>query len=514
MEEKRYGKPRREKTSFRSKKYSENKPVEGESRFKRDSESRHKDSGERSDYSERGKKKFDKPFKKEESKFKPGRKFDDNRSGRDTRGKKYGSDDARPRFGRETESRNRDNDRRSENPERGKRNFDRPFKREESKFKPGRKFDDNRSSRDTREKKYGSDDARPRFGRETESRNRNNDERSENPERGKRTFDKPFQKTQSKFKSTKRFDDNRSNRDSNRKKYESDDFKPRFKRDSDFSEDADKSEYSEKRFEERGADRDTLKKSHYSKKKQLEHAKKVGPVDGILRLNKYISNTGTCSRREADKLIEEGRITVNGQVITEVGTKVNLADVVCMDGEVLQTEAKVYLVLNKPKDFVTTLDDPIGRKTVLDLIKHACKERVYPVGRLDRMTTGVLLFTNDGELTKKLTHPSYNKKKIYHVFLDKPVTKEDMYQISEGLELEDGLIKADAVSYADPSDKKQVGIEIHSGKNRIVRRIFEHLGYEVEKLDRVFFAGITKKNIPRGKWRFLTDEEVRMLNHF
>jgi 23S rRNA pseudouridine2605 synthase len=243
----------------------------------------------------------------------------------------------------------------------------------------------------------------------------------------------------------------------------------------------------------------------------LAFAKKSGPEDGILRLNKYISNTGACSRREADRRIEQGQITVNGEIVKEVGTKVNITDVVCMDGKQLQAEAKVYLVLNKPKDFVTTLDDPMGRKTVLDLIQNACKERVYPVGRLDRMTTGVLLFTNDGDLTKRLTHPSYNKKKIYHVYLDRAISQEELNQVSAGLELEDGEIKADAISFASPDDKTQVGIEIHSGRNRIVRRIFEHLGYEVEKLDRVLFAGITKKNIPRGKWRFLSEKEITML---
>ncbi|NOU61147.1 pseudouridine synthase [Marinifilum caeruleilacunae] len=271
---------------------------------------------------------------------------------------------------------------------------------------------------------------------------------------------------------------------------------------------------SKKRFDENGPDKESLQKRHYSKKKQLEHAKMMGPKDGILRLNKYISNTGECSRREADSRIAEGRVTVNGKVVTEVGTKVNLKDKVCMDGVLLHPEAKVYLVLNKPKDFVTTLDDPMGRRTVIDLIKNACKERVYPVGRLDRMTTGVLLFTNDGDLTKRLTHPSYNKKKIYHVFLDREISQEELDMVDKGLELEDGFIKSDAISFADPKDKKQVGIEIHSGRNRIVRRIFEHLGYTVEKLDRVFFAGITKKNIPRGKWRFLSEEEVRMLKLF
>lgn len=317
------------------------------------------------------------------------------------------------------------------------------------------------------------------------------------------------------------------------KKYKSEESKSDFKNDSEGNADR-KKDFSEKgkrfsnksdqkkpfkarnkkRFDEKGPDKETLRKKHYSKKKQLEHAKMMGPKDGILRLNKYISNTGECSRREADVRIADGRVTVNGEIVTEVGTKVNLKDKVCMDGVLLQPEAKVYLVLNKPKDFVTTLDDPMGRRTVIDLIKNACSERVYPVGRLDRMTTGVLLFTNDGDLTKRLTHPSYNKKKIYHVFLDREISQEELDKVDKGLELEDGFIKSDAISFADANDKKQVGIEIHSGRNRIVRRIFEHLGYTVEKLDRVFFAGITKKNIPRGKWRFLSEEEVRMLKLF
>ncbi len=280
------------------------------------------------------------------------------------------------------------------------------------------------------------------------------------------------------------------------------------------------SQYIKKRFGRKKrkvideVEKENLRKRHYSKKKQLEYANTNAPKDGLYRLNKYIANAGECSRREADKRIEDGRVSVNGKIVTEVGIKVTAKDEVMVDGNLLQLEKKVYLALNKPKDFVTTLDDPLGRKKVVDLIKNACNERVYPVGRLDRMTTGVLLFTNDGELTKRLTHPSYNKKKIYHVFLDKEITLEQLDEIKTGFELEDGFIKADAINYADKIDKKQVGIEIHSGKNRIVRRIFEHLGFVVEKLDRVYFAGITKKNLPRGKWRFLTKEEVLMLKKF
>ena len=218
-----------------------------------------------------------------------------------------------------------------------------------------------------------------------------------------------------------------------------------------------------------------------------------------------------CSRREADVIIAKGLVKVNGQVVTEMGMKVSLDDEVTYKGKILNPEKKVYLLLNKPKGYVTTLDDPHAEKTVMDLVGKACPQRIYPVGRLDKDTTGILLFTNDGELAKKLTHPGYEKKKIYHVFLDKKISEADLRKIADGIELDDGFIAADAISYADSSDRKQVGIEIHSGKNRIVRRIFEHLGYRVEKLDRVLFAGLTKKDLPRGKWRFLNEREIAFL---
>ena len=220
---------------------------------------------------------------------------------------------------------------------------------------------------------------------------------------------------------------------------------------------------------------------------------------------------GVCSRREADDFIQAGVVTVNGQVVTELGTKVLRGDEVKFHDQPVTLEKKVYVLLNKPKDYVTTSDDPQQRKTVMDLVKDACPERIYPVGRLDRNTTGVLLLTNDGEMASKLTHPKFLKKKVYHVYLDKNVTMHDMQQIASGIELEDGEIQADAIEYADDHDKSQVGIEIHSGKNRIVRRIFESLGYRVTKLDRVQFAGLTKKNLRRGDWRFLTEQEVDML---
>lgn len=249
----------------------------------------------------------------------------------------------------------------------------------------------------------------------------------------------------------------------------------------------------------------------YSKKKQIEYKLANVDPDAPIRLNKFLANAGVCSRREADEFITAGVVSVNGQVVTELGTKVKQTDEIKFHDQPISIEKKVYVLLNKPKDYVTTSDDPQNRKTVMDLVRNACKERIYPVGRLDRNTTGVLLLTNDGDLASKLTHPKYLKKKIYHVYTDKNVTAADMRQIAEGITLEDGEIHADAIDYASLTDKKQVGIEIHSGKNRIVRRIFESLGYRVIKLDRVFFAGLTKKNLRRGDWRYLTEQEVNML---
>ena len=249
----------------------------------------------------------------------------------------------------------------------------------------------------------------------------------------------------------------------------------------------------------------------YSMKKQIEYKEKHYDPDEPIRLNKYLANAGVCSRREADDFIQAGVVKVNGEIVTELGTKVKRTDIVLFHDQQVNIEKKVYVLLNKPKDYVTTSDDPQNRKTVMDLVKGACRERIYPVGRLDRNTTGVLLLTNDGELATKLTHPQYLKKKIYHVHLDKNVTAADIKQIADGIMLEDGEIHADAIEYASETDRKQVGIEIHSGRNRIVRRIFEHLGYKVIRLDRVYFAGLTKKNVHRGDWRFITEQEVSML---
>lgn len=249
----------------------------------------------------------------------------------------------------------------------------------------------------------------------------------------------------------------------------------------------------------------------YSQKKRLEYKEENYDPTVPMRLNKFLANAGVCSRRDADKYIEAGVVSVNGVVVTELGTKVLRTDEIKFHDNPVNIEKKVYVLLNKPKGYVTTSDDPQNRKTVMDLVHNACPERIYPVGRLDRNTTGVLLLTNDGELASKLTHPKFLKKKIYHVTTDQNVSAADLRQIAEGITLEDGEIKADEIEYASATDKKQVGIEIHSGKNRIVRRIFESLGYHVVKLDRVYFAGLTKKNVRRGDWRYLTEKEVQML---
>lgn len=252
-------------------------------------------------------------------------------------------------------------------------------------------------------------------------------------------------------------------------------------------------------------------KSFVPRPKRIEYEMPIPDPNEQIRLNKFMANAGICSRREADEFITQGLVKVNGVVVTELGTKISHNDTVEYDEKVVALESKCYILLNKPKDCVTTSDDPNGRTTVMDLVKGACTERIYPVGRLDRNTTGVLLLTNDGDLASKLTHPKYVKKKIYHVWCDKDISEDDMQRIADGIELEDGPIHADAISYATETDRNQAGIEIHSGRNRIVRRIFESLGYRVTKLDRVYFAGLTKKNLPRGRWRYLTQEEVNFL---
>lgn len=255
---------------------------------------------------------------------------------------------------------------------------------------------------------------------------------------------------------------------------------------------------------------------YFEEKKKTKKEEKqafVRPVQAeFVRLNKYIANAGICSRREADELIANGEIYINGKIVSELGTKVGRKDKVKYKGKILFAEKLVYVLLNKPKGFITTTDDPMERKIVMSLVEKACEERIYPVGRLDRNTTGLLLFTNDGDMAKKLTHPSHNMKKIYHVTLDKELSKVDILKIAEGMELEDGPIKVDKIAYTeDNDDKRQIGIELHSGKNRIVRRIFECLDYKVVQLDRVSFAGLTKKDIPRSRWRFLKEFEISRL---
>jgi len=336
----------------------------------------------------------------------------------------------------------------------------------------------------------------------------------------------------------KKRDDDNEERTSYKKNHDDDFYesKPSFVRASDIknfdyesefqAKKSGRSDYGDKRAAlEKAASRDEkAKDENYSRpykkrsfdksapgKRSSKPTAKTSGLEGI-RLNKYISNAGICSRREADDLIASGVVQVNGKIITEMGFRVKPADIIKYGGQTLKKERLVYLILNKPKDYITTVDDPQQRRTVQELVQGACRERIYPVGRLDRATTGLLMFTNDGDLTKKLTHPRYGVRKIYHVELDKPLKRSDMDKISEGLELEDGEIKVDEITYTgDGKDKASVGVELHSGKNRIVRRIFEHMGYNVRKLDRVMFGPLTKKDMPRGRWRFLTDQEVGML---
>lgn len=251
------------------------------------------------------------------------------------------------------------------------------------------------------------------------------------------------------------------------------------------------------------------------KPENLRRRKKTQAQTGsgdMIRLNKYLADAGICSRREADKLIESGVVKVNGKTITQLGTKVSRSDKVQYGGETLKREKLQYVLLNKPKDFITTSDDPQNRRTVMLLVEKACHERIYPVGRLDRNTTGLLLFTNDGEMARKLTHPKHRVKKIYHVVLDKALAKKDMIEMVRGVQLDDGFIQPDKIAYVEGiAGKREIGVELHSGRNRIVRRLFESLGYKVVKLDRVFFAGLTKKDLPRGKWRHLEPKEVNLL---
>lgn len=275
-------------------------------------------------------------------------------------------------------------------------------------------------------------------------------------------------------------------------------------------------DYDLKKFkdiEQSLANKEKTKRKRINRKEQNIAFEEVKSEKGEVRLNRFIANAGVCSRREADKLIQKGRVKINGQVMTEMGYRVKPTDSVYLDDEPLKRERMVYVLLNKPKDHITTIDDPEGRKTVMNLVRKACNERIYPVGRLDRNTTGLLLLTNDGALAEKLAHPSNNIKKVYHILLDKPITEDDFNKIVEGIELEDGNIKPDKLSVIS-DDGSALEMHIHSGRNRIVRRIFEHLGYEILRLDRVSYAGLTKKGLTRGDWRYLTEQEVIRLKYF
>ncbi len=370
-------------------------------------------------------------------------------------------------------------------------------------------------------KPYGNRDERPAYGERKPYENRD-----ERPAYGER---KPYEKREDRPAYGDKPRENRprfnaqSGEKTFRKPFNSSDDRPQgeklaFKKPGENSP----TEYVETRFDNK-KDGVTFRKplrkrddsydpnAKYSQKKQVEFRKNYVDLTQPIRLNKFLANAGICSRREADEYIQAGVISVNGEVVSELGVKVMHTDKVMFHNQLVRSERKVYLLLNKPKDCVTTSEDTHDRLTVVDLVKNACSERIYPVGRLDRNTTGVILLTNDGDLASRLTHPKYDKKKIYHAALDKALEEQDFQTIMSGVTLDDGVIAADALEYVKEGDPKQVGIEIHSGQNRVVRRIFEKLGYKVVRLDRVYFAGLTKKNLPRGKYRFLNEREINML---
>lgn len=371
-------------------------------------------------------------------------------------------------------------------------------RKEQKESRDSRESRDSKFARNSRDTRDSRDARKPREGRGSrgdspfksrDDRPERGDrfERSERPSRGDR-----FERSEHSSRGDRPFRP-RADRAENGEQQEKREFRPRRQREG---------------FQPKGEGR-PFRPRDERKKPAVPQKRNTRP--GV-RLNKYIANAGICSRREADQLIEAGSVMVNGEVVTQMGYMVQEGDVVNYGGETLRSEAKRYFLLNKPKGFITTVDDPQSRETVMMLIDGACPERIYPVGRLDRNTTGLLLFTNDGDLARKLTHPSTGVYKIYHVELNKPVTRDDMKQMMDGIELEDGPIKVDDVQYVEEAhDKRVVGVALHSGKNRIVRRIFEHLGYDVHKLDRVVFAGLTKKDLPRGRFRELTEKEVGFL---
>ena len=357
------------------------------------------------------------------------------------------------------------------------------------------------SFREKRERPYG-DKPRERSSNDRKPFSRDRDEK---PAYKRRSSDEGEKNSFSEKRERPYGDKPRERSSDDRKPFNRDgDEKPAYRKRS--SDEGEKSTYREKR-ESDGRSREPRPRTE-----KKSFSKSPAAADGKIRLNKYIANAGICSRREADQLIESGAVTVNGKIISELGYKVDPADIVSYGGTPIKKEKNVYVLLNKPKDYITTSDDPEGRKTVMELVKNAGRERIFPVGRLDRNTTGLLLLTNDGEVAAKLTHPKYQIRKVYHVHLDKNLKREDLHKIAEGIELEDGPIKVDAIEFVgDGSDKKDIGIELHSGKNRIVRRIFETLGYEVLRLDRVIFAGLNKKDLQRGRWRFLSEKEINYL---
>ena len=433
--------------------------------------------GERRRFSDRGDRKFgDRRFHDDD---RPRRRFNDD----DERPRRRFDDDERPkrRFDDDERPRRRFND---DDRPRGERRFhddDRPRRRFDDDERPRRRFNDDDKPR---ERRFHDDDRpRRRFDDDERPRRRFNDD-DKPRERRFRDDDRPRRRFDDDERPRRRFDDERPRGD--RK------FGDRPRRNFDDNE--------EQRRGRKG----------YVREKNPEYDRPK--ATGEIRLNKYLADCGICSRREADDLIKAGCVSVNGEVITTMGYKVKTDDKVVYGGQTLNREKLRYILLNKPKGYITTSDDPYERDTVMELVKDACPERIFPVGRLDKGTTGLLLFTNDGDLTKKLTHPSSEVPKLYHVTLNKPLTKNDMLRIAEGIELDDGPIAADSIAYDQDDDSKtSIGIELHSGRNRIVRRIFEHLGYEVVKLDRVMFAGLDKYRLPRGEWRFLTDLEVMNL---
>ena len=504
--------------------YGSNKPERGHSPYKK------KEGFVGRDNEKRGDSRSKRPrINSEDKEERPRRSFSNDQS---RRGGFAGSRDERPRrsFDNDRPKRSFDTNR-EERPSRsfGGNREDRP-RRSFDNDRPKRSFDNNREDRpsrsfgENREERPRRDFDNDRPKRSFDTNREDSPSRSFDNDRPKRSFSEYRDERPKRDFDTDRpkisFDNNREERprrdfDNDRPKRSFDNNREERPR-RDFDNDRPRRSFSENRGERprRSFDNDRGKRDDFfevSGNSQGYDEVQTGK-DGLIRLNKYISNSGICSRREADELIKAGAVTVNGEVVAEMGYKVTVDDVVVYGGERLANERKKYLLLNKPKGYITTLDDPQNRKTVLSLIDRACKERLYPVGRLDRNTTGLLLFTNDGEMTKKLTHPSFGARKIYHVELDKALTHADMQQIMDGIELEDGRIVADDIQYVGAGDdKKIVGIELHSGKNRIVRRIFASLGYEVFKLDRVAFAGLNKKALPRGQFRFLTDKEVGFL---